>query len=90
MRQAAKEAGYAESTASHADRDIMPRVKVNFREVLRQHILAEKIAQRIAEGLEAIEVQLATLEGRITDERAFIFFPERRRYAELAARALWL
>jgi hypothetical protein len=49
-------------------------------------IPAEKIAQRIAEGLDAIEVRTATFEGKITDEKEYISWSERGRYTELAAR----
>ena len=86
MRQAAKDASYSDSTAAHADRDIMPRVEENFRDVIRRHIPAEKIAMRIAEGLDATETRFATFEGQITDSKECIAYGERRQYAELAAK----
>jgi hypothetical protein len=85
-RQAARDAGYSEHTAAHADRDIMPAAERNFRDIVRRHIPAELVAQRIAEGLSAVETKFATFEGKITDSMEVIAYGERRMYAELAAR----
>jgi hypothetical protein len=64
----------------------MPRVEENFRDIIRRHVPAEKIAMRIAEGLDATETRFATFEGKITDSKECIAYGERRQYAELAAK----
>lgn len=86
MRQAALDAGYSESTAAHADRNIIPAAERNFRDLVRRHIPAELVIQRIAEGLSATETKIATWEGEITDQRDLVAWGERRMYAELAAK----
>lgn len=85
-RRAALDAGYAESTAAHADRDILPAAERNFQDIVRRHLPAEKVVERIAAGLDAKETKFATFEGKITDSRDTIAWGERRMYAELAAK----
>lgn len=85
-RQAALDAGYAESTAAHAGRDIIPATERNFQDLVRRHIPAELVIMRIAEGLSAMETKLATCEGKITDQRELIAWGERRMWAELASK----
>src|ERR1041384_533040 len=75
--------GVAEATASHIDNS--PAVRVAFAEMLRKNIPAEKIVQRIAEGLDAQKTEFAKYEGRIADQVDCVDFEQRRKYAELAA-----
>jgi phage terminase small subunit len=86
MKQAALDAGYSENTANRACVDILPRVTEKFQDVIRRYVSAEKIAQRIAEGLDAEETKFATFEGNITDARNTVAWSERRAYAELASK----
>jgi len=84
--EAAKDAGYSDSTARQACRAIeTPDVRAAFREIIRKHAPMEKIGQRIAEGLDAMETKIATFEGEITDSKDLVAWSERRAYAELAA-----
>ena len=85
-KDAALAAGYSESTALAAKSHIeTPDVRAAFREIIRKHVPMEKIGQRIAEGLDAMETKLATFEGEITDSKDLVAWSERRAYAELAA-----
>lgn len=82
-RRAALDAGYAPSSADHATTDIMPAVERAFAPAVRKAIPLDNIIQRLREGLDAQVVKVASFEGRITDEAAYIDFAERRAYAEL-------
>lgn len=82
-RQAARNAGFADSTS--ISRIETPTLKAQFSKLLRQHIPAHKIAQRIAEGLDAQETKFFQFEGRVSDSRDVINYAERRQYAKLAA-----
>lgn len=82
-RRAALEAGYSESSAAHATTEILPAVEKAFGEVIRTVIPVERLVQRLNEGLDAVEVKVATFEGKITDQKAFADFGQRRAYAEL-------
>lgn len=82
-RRAALDAGYSESSAAHATTEILPVVERVFGEVIRTAIPVERLVQRLDEGLDAVEVKVATSEGKITDQREFTDFGERRAYAEL-------
>jgi hypothetical protein len=46
----------------------------------------QKLAQRLAEGLDAVETKFFQKEGRVTDSRNVINWSERRNYLELACR----
>jgi hypothetical protein len=59
-----------------------PAIREAFAELLPS---AEKIAQRISEGLDATKVELVKHDGKITAREEFVDFTERRRYAELAS-----
>lgn len=81
-KDAALEAGYTQSTALSAKQTIeSPLVQEAFAELLRKAIPAQKLVQRISEGLEAtraISMGEAGLE-HVTD------FKERREYVKMAA-----
>jgi hypothetical protein len=59
-------------------------VRFAFQELVRSAISAEKLAQRLAEGLDAIDTEFAKFEGSITDERTLIAWSERRLYISLS------
>lgn len=84
VRAAALEAGYSPQTAAHPE-DLLDTV--GMRKALA-HLIAppEKIAQRINEGLDAMETKFFQFEGMVSDSRDVIAWGERRQYAELAAR----
>ena len=82
-RRAALEAGYRESSADHATTEILPVVERAFGEVIREAIPVERLVQRLNEGLDSVETKIATFEGKITDERTFVDYGQRRAYAEL-------
>lgn len=82
-RRAALDAGYSESSAAHATTEIMPVVERAFGEVIRRAIPVERLVQRLDEGLDAVEVKVASFEGKITDQKTFADYGERRACAEL-------
>lgn len=82
-RRAALDAGYSESSADHATTEILPVVERAFGEVIRRAIPVERLVQRLDEGLDAVEVKIAVFEGKITHQKAFADYGERRAYAEL-------
>lgn len=85
-RRAALDAGYSESSADHATTEILPVVERAFGEVIRKAIPVERLVQRLDEGLDAVEVKIAAFEGKITDQKTFADFGERRAYAELVVK----
>lgn len=69
-RRAALDAGYAPSVAHHADREIVPRVEASLREALeRVGLRREKLARRLAEGVDAKEIRFFAKDGIVTDQR---------------------
>lgn len=82
-RRAALDAGYSESSADHATTEILPAAERAFCEVIRRAIPVERLVQRLNEGLDAVEVKVAASDGKITDQREFVDYGERRAYAEL-------
>jgi len=85
-KDAALEAGYAESTSLRVANNIeTPDVRAAFAEVMRRKISADKIAQRVAEGLDAMETKFFQSEGVVTDSKEVVAWSERRQYAALAA-----
>jgi hypothetical protein len=82
-RRAALDAGYSESSADHATTEILPSAERAFGEVIRKAIPVQRRVQRLDEGLDAIEVKIAAFEGKITDQKTFSDYGERRPYAEL-------
>lgn len=85
-KEAALAAGYALSSA-HSVRQAVekPNVREAFAQLIRNTIPAKKIAQRIMEGLDAVETKFFQFEGVVTDSRDVIAWGERRAYAQLAA-----
>ena len=80
------DAGYAPATAHNAkDKIETPDVREAFAALIRQKISADKIAQRIAEGLDAEETKFFQKDGAVVESRDVIAWSERRAYAELAA-----
>lgn len=82
-RQAILDAGYSQRTADHPG-EFMDTASM--REAMSRLLASpEKIAQRINEGLDAMETVFAKFEGKITDQIDVIAWSERRMYADLAA-----
>lgn len=84
---AAKEAGYSDSTARHADREIgsRPAVRSAFIELMEKAGLTdEKLVMRLNEGIDAEETKFFQKDGEVTDSRNVIAHGERRAHLELA------
>lgn len=87
QQAAALRAGYAPSVARHAGRILQGvNVRSAFQDIAQAWCDPEKVGQRIAEGLDAMESKFFQFEGGITDRADVISWSERRQYAELAAR----
>ena len=85
-KRAALDAGYSESVAESAKSHIETEdVRKAFSALLRKNIPAEKIIQRIAEGIDAMETKFFQKDGCVVETRDVVAFGERRAYAELAA-----
>lgn len=85
-RQSALDAGYSESVARTAKEHIETEdVREAFAALIREKVPAEKIAARIAEGLDAMETKFYSFQGMVFDEKDVISWTERREYAKLAA-----
>lgn len=86
-KQAAIAAGYSVSTANNAAAIIeQGAVKEAFQELIQQTIPVEKIIERLAEGLDAMETKCFVHEGGVIYSRSLVNFTERRRYLELAVK----
>lgn len=85
LKEAALAAGYKESTADVACRDIMPHIREAFQHSLHHRISIGKMADTVAAGLDAEQTEFFQKDGIVTDQRNVIAWGERRRYAELAA-----
>ena len=68
-RRAALDAGYAPSAAENTKQKIMsrPEVRAAFRDLLDEHVPAEKIVRCIVEGLDAVQEKFFQHEGQITE-----------------------
>ncbi len=87
QRQAALAAGYSPATATHACRILEgANVRQEFQTLLRRSVDADKLGQRIAEGLDAMETKLVTYEGQITDRVDLVNWDARLAYIEIAAK----
>ena len=86
MYQAAKAAGYSDSIAKNAYRELMPRAQDVFRRALAQHAPIGKQAKKIAEGMEATETVFFQKDGKVTDSRDVVAWGARHKYLELAAK----
>jgi len=85
--EAALAAGFSKAMARNAAAKIETAdVRTAFRELMQAVAPAHKIAQRIAEGLDATETKFFQHEGMVTDSREAVAWSERRQYAELAAK----
>jgi hypothetical protein len=82
-RQAALAAGYSPSMADHPG-ELLDTIAM--REAMARLLAPpEKIAQRINEGLDAMETKFFQFQGDVTASRDVIAWSERRMYADLAA-----
>lgn len=84
-RQAALDAGYAETTANRATVQIAvkPAVQTLLKDVLvKTGLTSAKIAQRLKEGVDAKETKFFAKDGRVTDERTVIDLGMRHQYLQ--------
>ena len=87
QERAALDAGYSPSVARHAHRILEgTNVSAEFQELLCHWVDPDKIGQRIAEGLDAMETIFFRHRGAVTDSVNVIAWSERRAYAEMAAK----
>ena len=85
-REAALAAGYSHSVAMSATAHIeTPDFKEAFAKAIRHHIPANRIAERVSEGLDATETKLFCQDGQIIESEPRVAWSERRQYAALAA-----
>lgn len=85
--RAALDAGYSESTARNAQQKILgrPSVARKFAEILEAAgISDERLAQRLAEGLDAREVKFFQHEGKVISKRTVVDYSQRGRHLEIA------
>jgi len=81
---AAIDAGYSPNSAQHPS-ELLDTVAM--RAALAKMIAPpEKIAQRVNEGLDAMETKFFQFQGEVQEARDVINWTERRQYAELAAK----
>jgi hypothetical protein len=83
--ESARAAGYSEATAKSPTRLETRDVKEAFRQMMAQAIPAEKIVERVKEGLSSTKVIYGTNLGRIVDTKEIPDYSERRKYAMDAA-----
>ncbi len=88
--QAALAAGYSAQRAKKAEELIVPIIRRRFRKLLYKRVKLEKIADRLAEGLDATEIKHFAFQGEVKDERELVDFAERRKYIETAAALMGL
>jgi hypothetical protein len=87
QERAALDAGYSPSVARHAHRILEgTNVSAEFQTILLNWVDPDKIGQRIAEGLDAMETIFFRYRGAVTDSVNVIAWSERRAYAEIAAK----
>lgn len=86
--QAAKIAGYGEATCNKARILLLPRVQKPLIEELESRLPMAKLANRLIEGLDAIDTKFFAHEGQVIDQKDVVYWTERRRYAETLARIL--
>jgi hypothetical protein len=86
---AARAAGYAESVARNADHLISrsPAVQAAICDLLESSgVKLELLAQRVSEGLDAVEVRFFNIAGKNVISRESVDFAERRKMVELCLR----
>src|SRR5215813_10758283 len=85
-KAAALAAGYSAATATIPGQAIEKEdVKRAFELAMRRHCPAERVAKRIAQGLNAKATKFFAKDGYVTEAREVIDWSERRQYAALAA-----
>jgi hypothetical protein len=77
------EAGYSAATDNHGATLSSEQLREVFVGLLPR---VDRIAERIAQGLNATKTKFAKVDGKITDQIECVDFAERRKYCELAAR----
>jgi hypothetical protein len=85
--QAARDAGYAESTAMRADEQIAskPAVRGAFKKLMEAAgITDELLARRLKEGIDAKETKFFQKDGLVISKRTVVYHGERRSHLELA------
>lgn len=81
-REALRAAQYSENTAP--SRVENASVKAAFARIVRRAVPAHKIAQRIAEGVDATATVFFQKDGAVVESRDVIAWGERRKYIQLA------
>lgn len=84
-KEAGLAAGYAITTANKSNVIESDEVKREFQKLIRKKITAEKIADRVAEGMDATNKVIIAAGGIIMAEREEVNWSERRAYLQLAA-----
>jgi hypothetical protein len=86
--ECAREAGYSESMALKARRDIEGSLAVStlLKDVIRDLIPPGKIAKRIDEAMDAMETKFFAFRGKVHEERNVIAWDTRLHACELAAK----
>jgi hypothetical protein len=86
MREAALRSGHSIHIANQASVKIETQdYRAAFQELMRQKIPMNKIAKTIRQGMSAVDTKFVTQDGKFTDHRDVINWPERRKAAQLAA-----
>jgi len=80
--QAKRFAQYADSTSTASIES--PSVKAAFARIVRRAVPAHKLAQRIAEGVDAKKTIFFQHQGVVKESRDLIAWSERREYVKLA------
>jgi hypothetical protein len=81
--EAKRIAQYAESTSSYSIENTT--IKAAFARLVRRAAPAHKLAQRIAEGIDATRENVIIAKGEVIDTQVLPDFRERREYVKLAA-----
>lgn len=86
-KDAAIKAGYSPRSARNHTTAIesSPDVRAVFTDLIRRAVPPSKLADVIAQGLEAKTVEWGKLEGQFVDSREHVNWSERRQYAAMAA-----
>jgi len=85
-KQTALKAGYAESTANVAGKEIEDRIANNeeFKKLMEEKgITDDYLIKKLKEGMNADVVKTATEKGMITDEKTYTDYSTREKYVKL-------
>lgn len=82
--KAAIKAGYSKRAARTAYKNLVPKAKVTFANILQTEISMGEQAKIIAEGMRATTMQFFSYKGHVTDEREIPDWRARAEYLELA------